>query len=390
MRILLLHESARCHTGGANRVVVETLALLAGAGHEVALAYSDGLGSEVQCPVYPFSWDAGDSLLQARWAEILRDFRPDIVQVHQMEHPFFLRAVDLGVPMVRFLHDQSWFCSAGDRMVNGYEACHRPHGAACLWHHYASRCGGKNPTGNWQRWQRVQRNLTLGRQQRFQVASEFMARGLVENGVPREAIDVILLYARKPVVRTTVVPGRIVVASRLVPAKGVHLVLEAMIEMLGITCSLVVAGDGPERVRLEAQAKRSWLADRIHFLGEVSPARVDEEIAQAELVVTPTLRPEPFGLIGPEAMAQGKPLVAFDGGATLEWLQNGVNGSIVSVRSAPALASVMSSLLSNRPQMQDMGKKGQSMWEEKFSEKAYIQRLLVSFERIIANTRPNR
>ncbi|MGV3757381.1 MAG: glycosyltransferase family 4 protein [Verrucomicrobiota bacterium] len=388
MRILLVNESARCHTGGANRVVVETLGLLASAGHAVGLAYWDGQSSEVQCPVYRFSLGVGVSILQARWEEILHDFRPDIVQVHQMDHPFFLELAGRNVPTVRFLHDQSWFCSAGDRMVNGYEACHRPHGAACLWHHYASGCGGKHPAGNWQRWQRVQRNLTQGRQQHFQVASEFMARGLAENGISRKAIEVVMLYARKPLTTEEVVPGRVVVASRLVPAKGVHLVVEAMSELRDVACSLVIAGDGPERTRLEAQVKSLGLAERVRFLGEVSPVQVDDEIAKAELVVTPTLRPEPFGLIGPEGMAHGKPVVAFAGGATLEWLQNGVNGSIVAVRSAPALAGVMSSLLSNRPQMQDMGKNGQLMWGEKFSEEAYIQRLLASFGRIIENTRP--
>jgi len=382
MRILLVNESARCHTGGANRVVVETLALLAAAGHEVALAYWDGQGSEVTCPVYRFSLEVSDSILQTRWQEILRDFRPDIVQVHQMDHSFFLHAASQSVPLVRFLHDQSWFCSAGDRMVDGYEACHRPHGAACLWHHYASGCGGKNPAGNWSRWQRVQRNLAQGRQQHFQVASEFMAQGLVENGIPRSAIEVVLLYAREPKIGGTVVPGRIVVASRLVPAKGVHLLVEAMKNVSEEAVTLVVAGDGPERGKLEAMAKELGLAGRIRFLGEVSPDVVDAELAAAELVVTPTLRPEPFGLVGPEAMAQGKPVVAFVGGATPEWLQNGVNGVMLTERSAPALAAVMSSLFLNRMEMQQMGKHGQMMWREKFSAEAYIQRLCASLERI--------
>ncbi len=389
MRILLVNESARCHTGGANRVVVETLGLLAGAGHAVGLAYWDGQSSEVQCPVYRFSLGVGDSILQARWEEILHDFRPDIVQVHQIDHPFFLELAGRNVPMVRFLHDQSWFCSAGDRMVNGYEACHRPHGAACLWHHYASGCGGKNPAGNWQRWQRVQRNLTLGSQQHFQVASEFMACGLVENGISRAAIDVVSLYAKEPQVKAETVPGRIMVASRLVPAKGVHLVVEAMQLLSHHNCSLVVCGDGPERARLESLAKEIRRDDRIRFLGEISPQQVDEEIAKAEVVVTPTLRPEPFGLIGPEGMAHGKPVVAFAGGATPEWLQNGVNGVMLSVRSVLELNTALSDLFSDRTQLQAMGKNGHQMWREKFSAETYIQRLLASFERIVQNTRPN-
>lgn len=387
MRILLVNKSARCHTGGANRVVVETLGMLAAAGHEVALAYWDGQGSEVTCPVYRFSLDAGDSILASRWEEILRDFRPDIIQIHQMDHPFFLHEAGSKVPMVRFLHDQSWFCSAGDRMVNGYEPCHRAHGAGCLWHHYASGCGGKNPAGNWQRWQRVQRNLSLGRRQHFQVASEFMARGLEENGISRASIEVVSLYAREPKIKANTVAGRVLVASRLVPAKGVHLAVEAMKELADINCSLVVAGDGPEWGRLEARVEELGLEKRIRFAGEVSPESVDQELAAAELVVTPTLRPEPFGLIGPEAMAHGKPVIAFDGGATPEWLQNGVNGVMLSQRSAPALATVMRSLMANPSQMQDMGNHGKVMWQEKFSGEAYIQRLCLSFEHIIQTNR---
>ncbi|HEY1171889.1 MAG TPA: glycosyltransferase family 4 protein [Verrucomicrobiae bacterium] len=383
MRILLVNESARCHTGGANRVVVETLALLVGGGHEVALAYWDGKGSEVSCPVYRFSIDVTDSVLRGRWEEILRDFRPDIVQVHQMDHPFFLEEAGRSVPYVRFLHDQSWFCSGGDRMWRGFKACHRPHDALCFWHHYASGCGGKNPKGNWERWQRVQQNFTFGRQQHFQVASEFMAHGLLENGIPREAIDVVLLYAKEPMVKAATVPGRIVAASRLVKAKGVHLLVEAMAHLHEHNCSLVICGDGPEREELEALAKQSGVNERIQFLGEVSPQQVDEQIAKAELVVTPTLRPEPFGLIGPEAMAHGKAVLAFDGGATPEWLQNGVNGVMLSLRSVTELNAALSALFKDRSQLQAMGKNGHQMWREKFSEKAYLHRLLDSFERLI-------
>jgi glycosyltransferase involved in cell wall biosynthesis len=388
MRILLVNESARCHTGGANRVVVETLALLAIAGHEVALAYWDGQGSEVACPVYRFALGVSDSILQTRWQEILRDFQPEIVQVHQVDHPFFLHSAGESVPLVRFLHDQSWFCSSGDRMVDGFDACHRAHGTGCLWQHYASGCGGKNPAGNWSRWQRVQRNLAQGRQLHFQVASEFMAQGLVENGISRPAIEVVLLYAREPKTEGTAIPGRIVVASRLVPAKGVHLLVEAIKEVREEAVTLVVAGDGPERGKLEGLSKELGLTERVRFLGEVSPDTVDAELATAELVVTPTLRPEPFGLVGPEAMAHGKPVVAFAGGATPEWLQNGANGVMLTERSAPALAAVMSSLFLNRTEMQQMGKHGQMMWREKFSEGAYIQRLCGSFERIIRMNHP--
>jgi len=382
MRVLLVNESARSHTGGAHRVVVETVGLLAEAGHAVALAYSDGGESEVTCPLYRFSADQSDSLLAARWAEIVRDFCPDVVQIHLTDHPFFLGEVARFGRVCRYLHDQSFFCSAGDRMLAGFQACHRPHALACFWHHYASRCGGKNPLGNLERWQRVKRNFELGSAMHFQVASEFMAQGLRENRIPSEQIHLVPLFARKPTVMAATVPGRISVASRLVRAKGVHVLVDAMLH-LPATTSLVIAGDGPERERLEQQVQSQGLASRIRFCGEVTSDAVDTELAAAEVIVSPTLRPEPFGLVGPEGMSHGKPLVAFDGGATPEWLLDGQTGVLVRERTPQALAAAINSVLSDPQKAAGMANKGRALWSQKYTAQAYLDALLVSFARLI-------
>jgi glycosyltransferase involved in cell wall biosynthesis len=383
MRVLLVNESARSHTGGAHRVVVETVGLLAGAGHAVALAYSDGGPSEVPCPLYRFSADQTDSLLAARWAEIVRDFRPDVVQVHLTDHPFFLGEIARFGPVCRYLHDQSFFCSGGDRMLAGFQACHRPHALACFWHHYASRCGGKNPLGNLERWQRVQRNFALGRAMHFQVASEFMAQGLRENQIPPGQIHLVPLFARIPNATAPTVPGRISVASRLVRAKGVHVLVAALQHLPAVT-HLVIAGDGPERSRLEQQVQRLGLTARVRFCGEVTSDAVDRELAASEVIVSPTLRPEPFGLVGPEGMSHGKPLVAFDGGATPEWLLDGQTGVLVRERTPAALAAAINSLLSQPKKAAIMAAQGRALWQQKFTPEAYLHALLGSFSQLVA------
>ena len=383
MRILLVNESARSHTGGAHRVVVETLGLLAAAGHEVALAYSDGGPSEVNCPLYPFSALSPSSVMETRWKEIIQAFRPDVVQIHLTDHIFFLEEVMKFGPVCRYLHDQSFFCSGGDRMEGDFTSCHRAHGAACFWHHYGQRCGGKNPLGNWHRWQRVERNLSLGRKMTFQVASNFMAQGLRENLIPEEQIHLVPLYAREPKVKAAPVSGRLVVASRLVRAKGLHVLIEAM-QHLSTDSHLVIAGDGPERQRLEALVEQLQLAKRVRFCGEVNSDQVDAEFAAAEIIVSPTLRPEPFGLVGPEAMSHGKPLVAFDGGATPEWLQDGVNGVLVRERTPVALAKAIQSLLQAPAQAAAMAGKGRELWRQKFSAEVYRDSLLKSFRQLIS------
>jgi glycosyltransferase involved in cell wall biosynthesis len=362
--------------------VVETVGLLAGAGHAVALAYSDEGPSEVTCPLYRFSAGLTDSLMAARWTEIVRDFRPDVVQVHLTDHPFFLGEIARFGPVCRYLHDQSFFCSGGDRMLAGFQACHRPHALACFWHHYASRCGGKNPLGNLERWQRVQRNFALGRSMHFQVASEFMAQGLRENQFPPEQIHLVPLFARKTMATAPTVPGRVSVASRLVRAKGVHVLVEAM-RHLPVASTLVIAGDGPERSRLEQQVRDHRLGSRVRFCGEVSSDAVDAELAAAEVIVSPTLRPEPFGLVGPEGMSHGKPLVAFDGGATPEWLVDGLTGVLVQERTPQALAAAINSVLSQPQKAAIMAAQGRALWLQKFTPEAYLHSLLGSFSQLV-------
>jgi glycosyltransferase involved in cell wall biosynthesis len=383
MRILLVNESARSHTGGAHRVVVETVGLLRAAGHTVGLAYSDGGPSEVDCSLHRFSFDQTENQLASGWEEIRREFQPDITQIHLTNHPFFLGEIARFGPVCRYLHDQSFFCSAGDRMLGGFQPCHRPHGPACLWHHYASGCGGKNPLGNWERWSQVQQKMDLSRTMHFQIASKFMAQGLRENQISPERIHLVPLYAREPAVTgVTTIAGRIVVASRLVPAKGVH-VMVAALRHLPETITLVIAGDGPERARLEEQARDGGVAARVRFCGEISADALDAEIAAAELVVSPTLRPEPFGLIGPEAMAHAKPLVAFDGGATPEWLVDGENGVLIHERTPEALAAAIKTVLDDSKRAAAMGNKGREMWRQNFAPGSYVSNLVASLEKIL-------
>lgn len=364
-------------------MVVETLGLLTAAGHESALAYSDGGASEVDCQLYPFSAKSSLTVMETRWQEIIQTFHPDVVQIHMTDHAFFLQEVLKFGPVCRYLHDQSFFCSGGDRMEGSFAACHRAHSIGCFWHHYAERCGGKNPLGNWERWQRVERNLTLGRKMTFQVASNFMAQGLRENLIPEKQIHLVPLYARVPKANAAKVPARLVVASRLVRAKGVHVLVEAM-RHLPENSHLVIAGDGPERQRLEALVEQLQLTKRVRFCGEVNSDQVDAEFAAAEIIVSPTLRPEPFGLVGPEAMSHGKPLVAFDGGATPEWLQDGVNGVLVRERTPVALAKAIQSLLQAPAKAAAMAEKGRELWRQKFSAEVYRDSLLESFKRLIA------
>lgn len=378
VRLLLLGETARFHNGGANRVVVETCDWLARAGHEVALAYQHGGPVEVGCRT--FQLPEGGTTEQL--AAVLAEFQPDVAQVHYVARPERLPELAASVPTCVFLHDQTWFCLCGDRADRNFTACHRPHGVACLFWNYAQGCGAKNPLLNWSRWRRTQRLMVLKSlpTARLQVASRFMTRGLGENGFDPARVDVIPLHSEPPPAAAPTESGLLLLPTRLVPAKGVQVALEALGLLKDLPWRLVVAGDGWHRAALETQAHRLGLAERVTFLGELVPAQLAPWYARAQVVLFPVLREEPFGLTGVEALAYGKPIVAFAGGAVDEWLWPGETGLRVAERTPAAFAGALRQLLVAPSLSAAMAAAARRRYPQ-FHPTAYVARLGASFER---------
>lgn len=96
--------------------------------------------------------------------------------------------------------------------------------------------------------------------------------------------------------------------GRLVPYKGIHVLLEALARArLGIP--LLVVGDGPERQRLERLARRLGVDAR--FLGHVPDASLPSLYRGATLTILPSINgQEAFGIAQIESMACGTPVVA--------------------------------------------------------------------------------
>ncbi len=378
MRLLLLNDSARPHNGGMNRVVVETCDWLGRAGHEVGLIYQDDGPVEVRCPVFalPQGGVPGDL------ARLVHEFQPDVVQIHYVRRPRLLEEAAALGPTCVFLHDQTWFCPSGDRMDRACDPCHRPHGAGCLFWNYAQGCGGKNPLGNWQRWRRTEELAVLKRlpKVRLQVASHFMIQGLEENGYDPARMDVIPLFAQPPASVAAIEPGLLLLPSRLAPGKGVDLALQS-VALLGVpNWQLVIAGDGNQREELQGLAKTLKIADRVRFLGEVSPADLDAWYERAQVILFPVVRREPFGLIGVEALAHGRPIVAFRGGAVDEWLVEGETGFGVEERTSAAFASTLQRLLTDTDRCRTMGEAARRHYQ-RFHPAAYVERLVEAFRR---------
>jgi glycosyltransferase involved in cell wall biosynthesis len=104
--------------------------------------------------------------------------------------------------------------------------------------------------------------------------------------------------------------------GRLIPLKRVDLIVEALAALPGF--SLRVAGDGPERERLETLARQRGLAGRAEFLGHVPNADLERALDGCALLILPTgensRQAEQFGKAALEGVTLGLPVLASKGG----------------------------------------------------------------------------
>ena len=100
--------------------------------------------------------------------------------------------------------------------------------------------------------------------------------------------------------------------GRIVPDKGFDLVVDALASIVRVVpeIQLTIAGDGIDRPRLEQQARRLNVDDKIVFTGWVAPRDVLDLINTATIVIVPSRWFEPAPLVAIQAAHMGRPVVA--------------------------------------------------------------------------------
>jgi glycosyltransferase involved in cell wall biosynthesis len=137
------------------------------------------------------------------------------------------------------------------------------------------------------------------------------------------------------------------VVCRLTGWKRVHLAVEAA-ALSG--AELVVVGDGEERGRLEALALERGA--RVRFVGFQADTR--GYVAACDAILS-TAESEPLGLSVLEALAMGRPVIAFATGGIPEIVENDVTGMLVTETTAAALARVLDRARRDRSALPAMG-----------------------------------
>jgi glycosyltransferase involved in cell wall biosynthesis len=108
---------------------------------------------------------------------------------------------------------------------------------------------------------------------------------------------------------------RFVTLGRLVPYKGMDLIIQAMARSMALRrdAELHVIGDGPYRATLEAQTSENGLSSIVKFVGWVEHTKLQDHFQRAQAFVFPSLREFGGGVVV-EAMGSGLPPIVVNYG----------------------------------------------------------------------------
>jgi len=189
------------------------------------------------------------------------------------------------------------------------------------------------------------RIAAMSRFKKIVVISQFMKSRLVVNGLPPEKIvvepPVIETRESRPSSQSSL---DLLYVGQLIRGKGVQLLLQAMARMK-TPRTLDIVGTGNMEGELKALAVKLGIADRVRFNGfQQNP---QDWMRRAACIVVPSFWQEPYGLVAAEAVALGRPVVAFAIGGLPEAC--GGKATLVPPGDVKALAAALDNLDSLAP-----------------------------------------
>ncbi|MBV7338702.1 glycosyltransferase family 4 protein [Chloroflexi bacterium TSY] len=391
MKILLVNDYAT-PTGGAELIMLSLRDGLRKRGHDARLFASSAQrqGGDTLADYECFGTTSSfRTLLQTanpwamrRLARVLAEFQPDVVHIKiflTQLSPLILRLLQ-NIPS---LYHAAWYrpiCPLGHKTLPDGNPCHNSTGVAC----YRNHC---LPARDWlplmlqmHLWQRWRSAFNLVVANSAAVKDRLIAEGIepVEVawcGIPIRPLRPIPLMS----------PPTVVFAGRLVWEKGVDVLIRAFGQVVAKIpqARLLIAGDGPEIVKLQELIAGQGLSEQVSMLGHLPRAEMEQHFGQAWAQVVPSRWTEPFGMVAPEAMMRGIAVVASDSGGLREIVRNGETGFLVPPDNVACLTTVLLNLLQNRTLAEQMGMAGREVALAQFTEEIFVSRFIDLYQSIL-------
>ena len=221
------------------------------------------------------------------------------------------------------------------------------------------------------------------------VASDAVRVDLVNRiGIPRELIEVVpdgVAMGDYAFDKEILPPDRVPVIGtigRFVESKGQEYLIHAahLLATRGRHAQFVIAGEGPDRKRLQNLVEQLDLVDRVTFAR--APVDQVDVLKAMDVFVTPSPQ-EALGLPTIEAMAAGIPVIATSAGGIFSLIENGKTGLLVPKRSPDAVATQIEHLIDHPETARQLAEAGRAHVARDFNIDSVADRMAAIYDEIL-------
>ncbi len=398
--------------GGADRVFLDTIKLLADAGHEVAVfSMHDERNLPTPYEKYfvsrrdffnPRGWKqklavAGRMLYsfaaKRKFARLVDHFKPDVVHVHNIYHQISPSILSVcrarGIPVVMTAHD--WFLINPNYTRYARGKTQTQVSPRWLWR-YMFDCGIQNSFAKTVGATVIHRlqyrlGLWLPKITKIIVPSQYLKTEFIRAGIPAEKIVQIpnpvvcpRPSALSPRVSALRRPSEMVFFGRLEREKGVYTILSAA--ELDEHIFWEIIGDGTELSALKKIVADKKLSN-VRLRGRLEGDALQTAIMSGVGVVCPSEWPEnqPLSII--EAQLLGVPVIATDIPSIKEMISDGKTGLLIPQKNIGALLKKAQWLVRHPAEAKTIGQAGQEFAREKYDASRYIESLENVYREVI-------
>jgi glycosyltransferase involved in cell wall biosynthesis len=382
MRIVQVHNFYRSSApSGEDEVVRTERALLRSNGVEVIEferhndALDGGIGGEVRAS-FSNVWSGN---ARRDLSAVIDRHRPDVVHFHntfpQISVAAYAACADAGIPAVQTLHNFRLFCANGilnragrpceDCIVRGplpgiVHGCYRDSRLATI---------GMSMSAMIHRPLRTHARLV----RRFIALTQFARAKFVAAGLPADRIGVRGNALEQDPGVGTGSGGFALFVGRISAEKGIVTLIEAWRENPGI--ELLVVGEGP----LDAEARSRAAGLSIRFLGRQPRDAVTRLMADASMLVIPSVWYEGFPRVLVEALAVGTPMIVSRLGGLAELVQDGREGYTFPAGDALALRAMVAKLAHDPDLLRRLRSLARTRFEDHFSPQRAFDSLMQEY-----------
>ncbi|HZX35405.1 MAG TPA: glycosyltransferase family 4 protein [Thermodesulfobacteriota bacterium] len=403
MRILLQNQYAGSLAGTESYFML-LIGDLRAMGHEVVCVYTmsgikadhgitkDGVTNYylpyMEAAVHNFWTDRAALREVKRDVKILMDIvdrhKIDIVHLNNTRYPFLYAALKEKVPLVQTLHDYFHVCPTLLKLLGreGRPICTHKMGLPCL----KEKCISLRKPASLATLAMGMRNRTaIKRFDLIFVTTSHMKDTMVRNGFKADKVIVNPLYVKVEKDSFSVADNEtkplILYVGRVAEEKGLDDFLLAL-KHLDCDFQAQIIGTGPVLGHIRSTALRYGLGEKVTFSGFLEYKKIIDFYKKATVVVVPSIWPEPFGMVGIEAMSLMRPIIAYDVGGISTWLKHGENGYLVAKNNISMLTQRINELLCNRKLAKKMGEKGNRLFKADFNCNRHMSALISTYEDI--------